>query len=111
MTLHDQLYYQLSHNSPERLYAIGDPIYVDDATEPFIFLGITNNRHDEEGRDQYEAEFRAPTATYPLLSICLLLPYRIHWDRIQLPPQLQYMNWFTEWLHESCCLLFVSIPR
>jgi hypothetical protein len=54
--------------------------------EPFIFLGITNNRHDEEGRDQYETEFRAPMATYPPLSICLLLPYHIHWDHIQLPP-------------------------
>jgi hypothetical protein len=104
MNLQDQLYYQLSHNPLEQLYAIGDPIYVDDAPEPSIFLGIMNNRCDKEGRDQYEAEFRAPITTFPPLSICLLLLHHIHWDHIQLPPQSQYMNWFTEWIHKYYCL-------
>ena len=93
-----------SHPYSSESYAIGDSVFFQDDTQLFIFLGYTGKVVHNEGRKEYEAEFRAPYPTNPPTSSRLNLHHRTTRDRIRLsPPRVLSLEWIKEKLRDYFC--------
>ncbi|KAF8480567.1 hypothetical protein JB92DRAFT_3133182 [Gautieria morchelliformis] len=74
-------------------FAMGDSVFFQDSPEPFIFLGYMGKvSYDDEGKEEYEAEFRARYPTSPPTSILLNLHRKASRDRICLSPP-RILSW------------------
>ena len=94
-------------------YAIGDKVLFIGSPESYIFLGEKLiHQHDNEGQDEYLAEFRAPRKpSYPTWSIQLRLYHWIQQDHIMPPPCFLSWDWFKEKLQKYCCLWLIIVMR
>ncbi|KAF8463047.1 hypothetical protein JB92DRAFT_3150331 [Gautieria morchelliformis] len=86
-------------------FAMGDSVFFQDSPEPFIFLGYTGKvSYDDEGKEEYNAEFRAPYPTSPPASILLNLHQKASGDHIRLsPPCILSWEWIKEKLRSYFC--------